>query len=84
MYLPKEAAHELYNELSDLSAAGSYVILNFMEMNPACKSEEVDKIMTDKGWTLELRSYFGDENFNYGRYPGKTPNACFGFSFYKK
>jgi O-methyltransferase involved in polyketide biosynthesis len=75
MYLEKEAAYQLYNEISDLSVAGSYFILNFLAFNPACKPEEVDQIMIEKGWTLESRAFFGDENFNYGRYPGKTPST---------
>jgi len=42
MYLKKEDNQKLLEELSDLSAAGSYVIINFLANNPACQSDFID------------------------------------------
>ena len=85
MYLKKEDNEKLMEELSALSAPGSYAILNFMAANPACKPDELDAVITAQGWTKEETTYFGDKDFNYGRYPeGKDSNLMFGFSFYKK
>jgi len=41
--------------------------------------------MEQKGWNKEETTFFGNENFNYGRYPtGKPANENAGFSFYSK
>ena len=85
MYLKKEENDKLFQEISDLSPSGSYLILNFMNGSPAASSDGAHAILTEAGWQREEILHFGEQGFNYGRFPeGKQPNACFGFSFYTK
>jgi len=86
MYLKKEDAETLLKELSALSNKDSYIILNFMAGHPACMPDELDALLCGQlGWTKVETLYFGDKDFNYGKYPeGKKANDMLGFSFYKK
>ena len=85
MYLSKEANTDMLKELSGISAKDSYLMINFMASNPGCVPDEHDAIMKELGWEREQRLFFGDEGFNYGRYPqDKEPNTQFGFGFYVK
>lgn len=71
--------------MTALSAVGSYAIINFVAANPPCNPDFIDSVMEREGWTKEETTYFGNDNFNYGRYPaGKPASENFGFSFYKK
>ena len=93
MYLQAAEVTNLLNELSDLSASGSFLILNYVN-NPAVKDpytpsdiKGMSPVLKEKGWINENRLYFGHEDFNFGRFPeGIKPNAMenFGFAFYDK
>ena len=83
MYLKPEETKQLLQKISKLSTKGSYIILNFYTMSPAANPDDMDTILEAEGWTKTERVFFGDEHFNYGRYPeGKPANTVFGFSFY--
>ena len=69
MYLTKENSDKLLQELSGLSTKGSFLIINFMAMHPACKPDELDQKMESFGWVKQIQSHFGEKEFNYGRYP---------------
>ena len=69
MYLTKENADKLLEELSELSAKGSFLIINFMSMHPACKPDELDHKMQGFGWNNSGRCHFGDQDFDFGRFP---------------
>ena len=43
MYLKKEDNVKLMDEMSELSAVGSYIIVNFAAKNPACEPEDFNK-----------------------------------------
>ena len=54
-----------------------------MSMHPSCKPKELDEKMEKLGWTKSGQDNFGDDHFNYGKYPeSKAPNAMFGFITY--
>mmetsp|Transcript_57587 Transcript_57587/g.128426 ORF Transcript_57587/g.128426 Transcript_57587/m.128426 type:complete len:316 (+) Transcript_57587:71-1018(+) len=85
MYLKKEEAEQLFLEVSQLSSPGSYLILNFMKNSPAAEPDLAQEVLLAQGWEREAIVYFGEEGFNYGRYPlGHAPNTVFGFSFYAR
>lgn len=85
MYLSQETNEQMLEEMSELSAKGSYIILNFMNANPGGNSEIMDKALLANGWTKEEQLMFGDATFNYGKYPeGKPANKDMGFNFYRK
>lgn len=87
MYLEKEANMKLMEELADLSAPGSYVILNSLEVaqNPKGSCVDYEKVLMEKGFTKQDQLFFGQEKFNYGMYPeGKPAGEIFCFTFYKK
>ena len=68
-----------------LSATGSLLILNFVATAPACNPDEHDKLLAENGWTKKERVMFGDEKFNYGKYPpSMAPSESYGFSIYAK
>ena len=91
MYLDEAAVRNLYTEISDLSVPGSFLIVNFMNapkiMNGKSHhtSEFADTTLRARGWIKTEQLMFGDELFDFGRYPkDKSANKCLGFSFYKK
>jgi len=85
MYLEKDSVEKLYKEISELSAPGSFIILNFLNMTEHHKNDFASEILETAGWKMESKCMFGDAEFNYGRYPeGKPPNPFCGFAFYKK
>mmetsp|Transcript_29339 Transcript_29339/g.32934 ORF Transcript_29339/g.32934 Transcript_29339/m.32934 type:complete len:173 (+) Transcript_29339:384-902(+) len=85
MYLEKDAVDKVYNEISELSAPGSFIILNFTNTAEHHKNDFAQEILEAKGWKMESKCIFGDPEFNYGRYPeGKPANPMCGFAFYKK
>ena len=93
MYLQEPEVAALLKELSDLSASGSYLILNYLN-NPAVKDpyapsdiKGMGPILKEKGWVNEKDLYFGQEGFNFGRFPEgikQTAMENFGFAFYDK
>jgi len=85
MYLTPEVVKKMYEEINDLSPAGSQVIINVMVGNPAAGTALVEEVFGEKGWTKSQTLMFGDAEFNYGRYPeGMEPNAMLGFLFFNK
>jgi len=86
MYLTAEANEKMYNELSDLSAPGSHVILNFLNDGQAHHGALfARKLLEEKSWTVVDELMFGDAKFNYGKYPqGAEPSKMAGFVFLKK
>jgi O-methyltransferase involved in polyketide biosynthesis len=85
MYLEKDVVKKMYEEISDLSPAGSQVIINCMAHHPAAGSALAEEVFGEKGWTKSNIFMFGDAEFNFGRYPeGMEPNAMMGFIFLHK
>lgn len=84
MYLKKEEVEKMYEEICDISPAGSLVIVNTIEENPAAASSVADDVFVSKrGWTKESQIMFGDDEFNYGRYPkDMAPSKKMGFGIY--
>ena len=93
MYLQEAEVHALLKELSDLSASGSFLILNYVN-NPAVKEgfaasdiQGMSPVLKEKGWSNEKCLWFGHESFNFGRFPEgikQTAMENFGFAFYDK
>jgi methyltransferase (TIGR00027 family) len=81
MYLAKETIESLLNELSDLSAQGSYLILNFIKQDG---DEYISTLLEGKGWKNEKTLFYGDENFDYGRFPKGNKTTTLGFAFWGK
>eukprot|EP00045_Choanoeca_perplexa_P007152 m.63118 g.63118 ORF g.63118 m.63118 type:complete len:313 (+) comp13955_c0_seq1:79-1017(+) len=87
MYLQRPAIEQLMDDVSALSAAGSYLILNFSDSpQAAAKADDMDEMLVKKGgWTQVERVFFGDEQFSFNRYPaGKPANKIMGFAMYRK
>jgi methyltransferase (TIGR00027 family) len=87
MYLEPEANLSLMRETSQLAAKGSYLMLNTIEsaMNPKGALAPLEPTLLNNGWEKVESRFFGDEKFNYGRYPeGKTASTIFSFQFFKK
>jgi methyltransferase (TIGR00027 family) len=85
MYLQEEHVVAMYNELSDLSPPGSYCMVNFLQGKRQQSHELCTEVLGEKGWKLEKIIWFGDEGFNFGRYPeGKPSNAKAGFCLFTK
>eukprot|EP00039_Didymoeca_costata_P002440 m.60239 g.60239 ORF g.60239 m.60239 type:complete len:318 (-) comp11305_c2_seq2:78-1031(-) len=85
MYLTAEENTKLLTEISSISGKDSYIILNFVADSPACKPDDHDKLLQENDWEKVDRVFFGDEKFNFGKYPAsQDPSKKFGFSFYKK
>lgn len=86
MYLPHDSVNQLLDEVSGLSASQSYLILNFANNNQNGPTiDQMDDRLEKHGWTKEQRLMFGDDYFNFGRYPpNKPPNPFLGFSMYRK
>ena len=86
MYLTKDAVQQLLEEITGLSAKGSYMILNFLngpEGGPA-NIADMEKVLVEKGWTAEKQLCFGEADFNFGRFPAdKEPVTAMGFGFLK-
>ena len=93
MYLQAAEVTALLNEISDLSASGSFLIVNYVN-NPAMKDpytpsdiKGMSPVLKEKGWANEKCLYFGQEDFNFGRFPEgikATAMENFGFAFYDK
>jgi hypothetical protein len=60
------------------------LILNFSNNVPGGPvADEMDVHLEGKGWQRTQRLMFGDEGFNFGRYPvGKPSNKIVGFALY--
>jgi len=91
MYLKKSAVEELFENLSALSASHSYLILNFSTNTSAqgpdaCPSiESISEQLAGHGWKKDAHLMFGQEGFNFNRYPeGKPANKILGFAMYVK
>ena len=90
MYLKREQVEQLIDRLSSLSASGSFLIVNFSD-NPKAPADacppiaEIDQRLEGTGWRQHKRLMFGEEGFNFGRYPdGKPANKTLGFAMYQK
>ena len=81
MYLTKESIESLFKELSDLSPNGSYLILNFLKQ---VGDEYVTTLLEEKGWKHEHTLFYGDEEFDYGRFPKGSKTTTLGFAFWEK
>lgn len=85
MYLSEEVNTQMFTELSDLSESGSYLMVNFINGELHHGAEFVKKTLGEKGWTLEKVVYFGEDDFNFGRYPaGKPANKTAGFCIFTR
>ncbi|CAB9502468.1 Putative S-adenosyl-L-methionine-dependent methyltransferase [Seminavis robusta] len=86
MYLPRTETEQLFDYISQLSAPGSYLILNFASSDKLGPTiDEIDERLTASSWTKESRLMFGEEGFNFGRYPSDKPaNKLMGFGLYQK
>lgn len=85
MYLEEDSIERMFKEITSLSINGSIIILNIM--SKAKKHHSADycnRLLVDElGWKLDHTTYFGYEDFNFGRYPnGKPSNEQLGFTFY--
>jgi O-methyltransferase involved in polyketide biosynthesis len=85
MYLTRDDNIKLLEEISSISSKGSYLILNFVANQPTCNPDDHDELLKENGWVREERLMFGDDGFNFGKYPpNQEPNETYGFSFYRK
>lgn len=85
MYLKKEEVKKLLEEMTGLSAKGSYCILNFLD-GPAegpANVSDMGEVLKGKGWSNEKIFFYGEKDFNYGRFPEGYPTSVnMGFSMY--
>lgn len=81
MYLTKESIESLLNELSDLSPNGSYLILNFLKQDG---DEYISALLEEKGWKHEKTLFYGDKDFDYGRFPEGCKTTTLGFAFWER
>lgn len=86
MYLSRAETEQLLQDIGHLSAPGSYLILNFSTNDTAPGINEIQSLLLQKDWTLATRLlFFGQENFNFGRYPSDKPaNTVLGFAMFQK
>lgn len=89
MYLDSKDVEQLLDDISKLSAPKSCIILNFAESKTdTTKSlpiDTIDESLEKHEWNKEERLMFGDDGFNFDRYPiGKPANKTVGFAMYKK
>jgi O-methyltransferase involved in polyketide biosynthesis len=89
MYLKRTSVERLLGEISALSASQSYLILNFSENAPGpdgCpRIDEINQRLQSMGWKQESTLFFGEEGFQFNRYPkGKPANKILGFAMYQK
>lgn len=83
MYLDKDSVVKMYNEISDISPPGSLIMVNIMAGAPGASGDLADETFKARGWTKDDQVMFGDDGFNYGRYPeGKEPSKVVGFVIY--
>ena len=73
--------------MTQLSASGSYMILNFLDngLRDAAKSDNVCPMVRSAGWSNEEILRYGEPNFNFGRFPeGEDPASTkyYGFALY--
>ena len=81
MYLQKDAIESLLTELADLSPSGSYLILNVVKQDG---DEYITTELDEKGWKHEKTLFYGDVDFNYGRFPKGNKTTTMGFTFWEK
>ena len=81
MYLKREDIESLLKELSDLSSNGSYLILNFIKQDG---DEYISAVLEDNGWKHEKTLFYGDAEFDYGRFPPGSKTTTLGFAFWEK
>ena len=86
MYLKREDQEQLLDSVSKISAKDSFLVLNFSTNTPGgLSSDEIDERLGGQGWKNTETLMFGEEGFNFGRYPqGKPANKVLGFSMYRK
>lgn len=94
MYLSRSDVEQLLDNLSELSVADSLLLLNFVNPSPkvpakpdGCPSiDDIDqRLLLEGSWKKVDRLMFGDEGFNFGRYPEDRPaNPYCGFALYRK
>mmetsp|Transcript_28464 Transcript_28464/g.59424 ORF Transcript_28464/g.59424 Transcript_28464/m.59424 type:complete len:328 (+) Transcript_28464:1-984(+) len=88
MYLKRPDVEDLIDTISTLSASTSMMILNFSTNMPKTTSpsiDELDERLVARKWTKGPRLMFGEEGFNFGRYPDHKPaNKMLGFAMYTK
>ena len=61
MYLKPDDVDQLLDEMSNLSAKDSCVIINFSVSSPASHPDKLDERMEQNGWTTKTRVFFGEE-----------------------
>ena len=86
MYLPQAETEQLMKAVSSLSSDSSCMILNFSTNDTQGPSiDDIDTQLMADGWKHVRRLMFGDDGFNFGRYPdGRPSNEILGFSVYRK
>eukprot|EP00580_Thalassiosira_gravida_P000386 CAMPEP_0201617500 /NCGR_PEP_ID=MMETSP0492-20130828/36526_1 /ASSEMBLY_ACC=CAM_ASM_000837 /TAXON_ID=420259 /ORGANISM="Thalassiosira gravida, Strain GMp14c1" /LENGTH=313 /DNA_ID=CAMNT_0048085783 /DNA_START=64 /DNA_END=1005 /DNA_ORIENTATION=+ len=86
MYLKREDQEQLLDNVSKLSEKDSFLVLNFFTNFPGgLSNEEIDERLGGQGWKKTESFMFGEEGFNFGRYPkGKPANKVLGFAMYRK
>lgn len=81
MYLG-EAQRSFLEEVSALAAAGSVLVLNFMDVpkEHGIPMSELTSILQSLGWHQLTYNHFGDHLLDYGRFQREfTPSKCFSF-----
>lgn len=85
MYLERSDVERLMEQLSELSTSGSFLSLNFSVSPNSLSIDEINGLLEGQGWKTESRKMFGEEGFQYGRYPlDKPANKIVGFATYRK
>jgi O-methyltransferase involved in polyketide biosynthesis len=100
MYLDQNDVDRLLEDISNLSSmtAGSIsneshdrhhrdvIFLNFANGGEDHQGAAYcQEFLTARGWKHDRTVFFGEPDFNFGRYPqGKPANETFGFSFYSR
>lgn len=85
MYLERSDVERLMEQLSKLSTSGSFLSLNFSVSPNGLSIDEIDHRLEGQGWKIDSRKMFGEEGFQYGRYPrDKSANKIVGFATYSK
>lgn len=85
MYLTKEVNLQMMNEITDLSKSGSFLILNFADKpnGPVGTIEDMSAVLKERGWIHEKTLFFGDAEFDFGRFQKGNKPTTLGFAFYK-
>ena len=86
MYLKEPEVRALLDEVTALSAPGSYMILNYLN-GPGSPADigYMSESLRGQGWGNEKDRHWGQEDFNFGRFPeGEESLKNMGFAFYDK